>query len=183
MKRLNRTAWLNQGFKILKTSGAAGLTIENLASNLNKTKGSFYHHFKSRNDYFEKLLEEWENRQTLQVIQLSKKEKSFENISKKLFLLSEKKYEPEVEVAIRAWALRDPLARSFQERIDTQRVGFLKEMFTHITDDTEKTEIMSLIRYCFYIGSQQIIPPIDKDTYKILLDTLTDVFEVYVTKE
>ncbi len=55
MTKLNKIAWFEQGFEILKTKGAADLTIENLTTRLNKTKGSFYHHFKSRNNYFEKF--------------------------------------------------------------------------------------------------------------------------------
>ena len=98
-------------------------------------------------------------------------------------MLSEKNYEPEIEVAIRSWALRDPLAREYQKRIDEQRAGFLEEMFCHITDDKQKTKIMSLLRYCFYIGSQQIIPPIDVQGYKDLLDSLMEMFLAYATKK
>jgi len=139
MKQVTKTAWLNKGFEILKKNGAARLIIENLSNSLNKTKGSFYHHFKNRNDFFEKLLEEWEERQTLEIIKTSKREKSFNDINQKLLLLSQEKYDPELEMAIRAWALRDPLVRSFQQRIDYQRVEFLNEMFSHITDDIKKT--------------------------------------------
>ncbi len=84
MKRLDKTAWFKQGFKILKTSGAADLTIENLTKKLNKTKGSFYHHFKNRDDYFEKLLEFWEEKQTFDILEIKKQEKSFKGINSTL---------------------------------------------------------------------------------------------------
>ena len=180
MKRLNKAAWFEQGFKILKTSGAAGLTIENLTKKLHKTKGSFYHHFKNRDDYFEKLLEFWEEKQTFDIKEIKKQEKTFNGINETLLALSKKNMDPDIEVAIRAWALRDPLARSFQERIDNQRMGFLRAMFSLMTDDPAQVEMISLVRYCFYIGSHQIIPAIDEQAYKKKLDTLMEMFETYV---
>jgi len=180
MTRLNKTAWFEQGFNILKASGAADLTIESLTKRLNKTKGSFYHHFKSRDDYFKKLLKFWEEKQTFDIIEISKQEKSFKGINSTLLKLSKENMDPEIEVAIRAWALRDPLAREFQERIDNQRLGFLRSMFSLMTDDPEQVEMISLIRYCFYIGSHQIIPAIDEKTYKKKLDALMEMFETYV---
>jgi len=180
MQKLNKAAWFEQGFNILRTSGAANLTIENLTKKLNKTKGSFYHHFKNRDDYFKKLLEFWEKKQTFDIFEISKQEKTFKGINSTLLKLSKENMDPDIEVAIRAWALRDPLARTFQERIDSQRIGFLQEMFSLMTDDPEQVEMISLLRYCFYIGSHQIIPAIDEQTYKKKLDALMEMFETYV---
>ena len=180
MQKLNKAAWFEQGFNILKTSGAANLTIENLTKRLNKTKGSFYHHFKNRDEYFEMLLEFWEKKQTFDIFEIRKQEKTFNGINETLLRLSKENMDPGIEVAIRAWALRDPLARRFQERIDTQRMGFLQAMFSLMTDDPEQVEMISLIRYCFYIGSHQIIPAIDEQTYKKKLGPLMEMFETYV---
>ncbi len=180
MKKLNKVAWFEQGFNILKTFGAADLTIENLTNKLNKTKGSFYHHFKNRDDYFEKLLGFWEKKQSFDIEEIRKQEKSFKGINSTLLKLSKENMDPDIEVAIRAWALRDPLARSFQERIDNQRLGFLRAMFSLMTDDPEQVEMISLIRYCFYIGSHQIIPSIDEQIYKEKIAALMEMFETYV---
>ncbi|MCD4721482.1 MAG: TetR/AcrR family transcriptional regulator [Desulfobacula sp.] len=180
MQKLNKAAWFEQGFNILKTSGAADLTIENLTKSLNKTKGSFYHHFKNRDDFFKKILEFWEAKQTFDIIQIQKQEKTFKSINATLLKLSKENMDPDVEVAIRAWALRDPLVRIFQKRIDNQRMGFLQAMFSLMTDDHEQVEMISLIRYCFYIGSHQIIPAIDEQTYKKKLDALMGMFETYI---
>ena len=78
MTRLNKTAWFEQGFNLLKAGGAAELTIENLTKRLNITKGSFYHHFKSRQDYSEKLLEFWEEKQTFDIFEISKQKKNIQ---------------------------------------------------------------------------------------------------------
>ena len=180
MKKLTKEAWFEQGFTILKAGGAADLTIENLTRKLHITKGSFYHHFKSRDDYFEKLLLFWEEKQTFDILEISRQKKTFKEINATLLRLSKENMDPEIEVAVRAWALRDPLARTFQERIDSQRMGFLRSMFSLMTDDPALVEMISLIRYCLYIGSHQLIPPMDETTYRNNLDALMEMFETYV---
>jgi len=183
MKKSNRADWFKQGFNILKASGAANLTIKNLTQKLHKSKGSFYHHFKNRDDYFESLLDFWEKKQTFDIIEISKQEKSFKGINTTLLRLSKENMDPEIEVAIRSWALRDPLVRAYQERIDNQRLGFLHSMFSLMTQDPKQVEMISFIRYCFYIGSQQIIPAMDGNNYKQKLTALMEMFEQYVQAE
>ncbi len=186
-KKTGKQAWLAQGFKILKTHGAAGLTIENLTRAMNRTKGAFYHHFKNRQDYSSQILELWEERQANEIIRISKQEKTFDEINQTLVDLSEKAMDPQIEVAIRAWALRDPLAREFQERIDSHRVNFLKEMFALMTDAPanapEAADLFAMIRYCFYIGSHQIIPAMDEKTYKNRLSALNRMFTLYTQQD
>lgn len=176
-KKTDKTTWFNQGFKILRARGAGGLTIENLTRSLKKTKGSFYHHFKNREDYSRQLLEQWEKSQAIEIIRYSEQEKTPEAINETLMSLSEKSMDPKAEVAIRAWALRDPLARQFQERIDTRRVDFLRSLFSLMTPDKDKVELFSMIRYCFYIGSHQIIPAMDENSYKQHLTALMEMFK------
>ena len=186
-KKTGKKAWLAKGFKILKTQGAAGLTIENLTRARNRTKGAFYHHFKNRQDYSCALLELWEEGQANEIIRISKQKKTFDEINQTLVDLSEKAMDPEIEVAIRAWALRDPLARQFQERIDSHRVDFLKEMFAQMpgvqTDTPEAADLFAMIRYCFYIGSHQIIPTMDEKTYKARLSALNQMFTLYTQQD
>jgi AcrR family transcriptional regulator len=175
--KTDKATWFTQGFKILRAKGAGGLTIENLTRSLKKTKGSFYHHFKNREDYSRQLLEQWEKSQAIEIIRYSEQEKTPEAINETLVTLSEKSMDPKAEVAIRAWALRDPLARQFQERIDTRRVDFLRSLFSLMTADKDKVELFSMIRYCFYIGSHQIIPAMDENSYKQHLTTLMEMFK------
>ena len=176
-KRTGKSDWLEQGFVLLKTQGAAGLTIDNLTRAMKRTKGAFYHHFKNREDYSCKLLELWEERQADEIIRISRQGRTFDQINQILVDLSQKAMDPEIEVAVRAWALRDPLAREFQARIDRHRLAFLKEMFLLMTDDTDTADLFAMVRYCFYIGSHQIIPAMDEKDYKTRLAALTGMFK------
>ena len=180
-KNANKIKWFEKGFEILKATGAADLTIQNLTAKLDKTKGAFYHYFKNRDDYSEQLLRFWEEKQTTDIIALSGQEITFDAINRELTQLSVKNTDLGIEVAIRAWAIRDPLARAFQERVDQIRLAFLNRLFSLLVDDHEISRRIALIRYCFYIGSHQILPGIDKPTYTKALDTLISMIETYAS--
>ena len=176
MIRNTKASWIKEGLVVLAELGNAGLTIDELTKRLKVTKGSFYHHFKNRRDFSEQLLLHWEDQMTLDIIQASREAATYEDRNRKLLELSNKTRTYELEVAIRAWALRDPLARTYQERVDQHRIQFLKELYLLNTDESG-AEKMALIRYSFIVGAQQIIPNIKGEIFNQLFNSLHDAFE------
>lgn len=172
--RLCREAWLDEGLKLLREQGAEALTIDQLTRRLGVTKGSFYHHFRNREEYSQSLLALWEERLTRQLIEASSRGRDFSEKNLKLIRMTEQLSDSQLEVAIRAWAQQDPLAMSFQERVDRQRVEYLCELFRLVVDE-ELAEAMALIRYSFYVGSQQIRPALSRDRYTRLLHLLQEM--------
>ena len=59
IQQLDRNAWLVQALKILSREGLAGVRVEKIARSLHVTKGSFYWHFKDRDDLFSGMLDYW----------------------------------------------------------------------------------------------------------------------------
>jgi AcrR family transcriptional regulator len=49
-KRLTRQDWIDAALEALETGGVPAVAVEPLASRLGVTKGSFYWHFKDRNE-------------------------------------------------------------------------------------------------------------------------------------
>ena len=66
--RLTRDAWLQAGFNALDRHGYEAVSAQALARRLNVTRGSFYHHFTSRQEFVDHLLGRWERQYTLDVI-------------------------------------------------------------------------------------------------------------------
>ena len=58
-ERLSREDWISAAWKMLGEYGFEGVRIEPLARNLGVTKGSFYWHFRDRQDLIEALLDRW----------------------------------------------------------------------------------------------------------------------------
>jgi len=59
-RRLGREDWMRAARLALLHTGPDSVRVEKLARTLNVTKGSFYWHFKDRNEILEALLREWE---------------------------------------------------------------------------------------------------------------------------
>ncbi len=58
--RLDREAWTRAAIEAFERSGPAGVAIVPLARHLGVTRGSFYWHFKSRDELLAAALELWE---------------------------------------------------------------------------------------------------------------------------
>ncbi|HNI73941.1 MAG TPA: TetR family transcriptional regulator, partial [Accumulibacter sp.] len=55
----DRSEWVEAAIDLLAEQGVAGMRIEVLAKTFGVTKGSFYWHFKDRQDLFNAVLETW----------------------------------------------------------------------------------------------------------------------------
>lgn len=55
--KVNSEDWVKKGIELFSHGGIDALNVEKMAKILNCTKGSFYHHFQSRENYIDQLLE------------------------------------------------------------------------------------------------------------------------------
>lgn len=159
MERKTKRDWLMQGLAILAEKGALALTTELLISRMGVTKGSFYHHFENFQDFKESMMALYEQEGTLEIIKIAE---AAPTPAEKLRLILKATLEDasHLEVAVRAWALQDPMVKEFQARIDQQRIEYLQTLYHEITGDPARAKVLAQFAYSLYIGSQHIIPPI-----------------------
>lgn len=164
-----KEAWLTEGLGILSERGIDGLTIEELCGRLNLTKGSFYHHFESRDDYSETLLGYWLDRDTERIMRETEKGSSHDEKLKRLLVLVTRNPAP-YETAIRAWSLTDPLAAAYQTKVDRLRFDYLFQLFRHKYQNDDKARLKAQTVICLHIGSRQIRPPLARRELIRLID-------------
>lgn len=162
---------LDAGLDMLAEISIERLTIDVLCKRLGVTKGSFYHHFKGRGDYLNRLLEHW----ALQAA--DKRMEAVKEIpdakQRFLALVSEGEALPKgPEISIRAWAQRDPMARKHVQRLDAMRMTFLRDLFEQLTGDAQRAAQLAHIGYSLYIGTRMIVPPITGGDHARLLHTV-----------
>ncbi len=58
-QRLSRQDWLENALTVLSMNGQAGLRIQALSAALGVSRGSFYWHFKDRDEFIHALLDYW----------------------------------------------------------------------------------------------------------------------------
>ena len=96
------------------------------------TKGSFYWHFKNRDEFLEALLHEWVNRETEGIIR-QVDEKNGDAIAKLMYLFELAiNDDGKVENAIRAWATKDVKAANILSKVDSHRLEYTRDLFLQI---------------------------------------------------
>lgn len=177
-KRITNKSWLKEGLDVLANLGAEKLTIDTLCSRLGVTKGSFYHHFKNRENFIENLLAYWEEVNTLAVIKLSEGLGDTRDKIKEITSIAIASMSSSLEVSIRAWALKNDKARLFQERVDQARLDYARKLWGELLGNGEEAELVSRLYYSTFVGCQEIMPPIpEKEVYAMF-----DLFLEKVTK-
>ncbi|GAB4372617.1 MAG: hypothetical protein Kow00121_15120 [Elainellaceae cyanobacterium] len=105
--KLGQQDWIELGLRVIAENGVEAVRVEPLAKLLNVTKGSFYWHFKNRDELLEALLQEWVSRETERIIEQT--ETGGGDASQKLLRLLELAVQDngQIENAVRAWATND----------------------------------------------------------------------------
>ncbi|WP_410567886.1 TetR/AcrR family transcriptional regulator [Amycolatopsis sp. cmx-4-61] len=143
--------WLEAGLVLLAEQGAPSVTIERLADRLGLSKGSFYHHFKGMSGYRTALLEHFEAERTTRFVELAEQAQG-DRLRALMDLVLAPGPGPELEIAVRAWALQDAEARTVQERIDRTRTDYL----TELCGDAGLGQALYLV----VVGAGQVVPPL-----------------------
>lgn len=129
--RLSREAWLDAGLSILATAGPSGLRIEPVCRALKVTKGSFYWHFRDREDLLDALLDHWHRRETTGLIERVEAQSPDpeERIRALVNHVTLGAYDVATEVAMRQWAQADARVRAAVAQVDQDRLDFFARQF------------------------------------------------------
>ena len=150
--KLGRQDWLNIGIQTLIEKGIEAVRVDPLAKLLSVTRGSFYWHFKNRDDLLEEILNEWEARNTKKIIEQIEGLNS--SPSSKLLSLLEIAAEDDnlLEKAVRVWSVNDVGAAAAIARIDQQRLDYLQNLFLQLGFSEIHSKVRAQIAYSVRLG-------------------------------
>jgi AcrR family transcriptional regulator len=140
--RLSREAWLAQALDVLARHGNAKLRVETIAAALGVTTGSFYWHFKNRDEFLESLVRYWGTEFTDPVI---------EHVSsldgdarQRLIALTDHVIRgdyAQFDVSVRAWAAQEPAIQPLVMEVDRRRLAFVRSLFAELGYDGSELEM------------------------------------------
>ena len=150
--KLGRQDWIDTGLSVLAEKGVDAVRVEPLAKLMNVTKGSFYWHFKDRQELLGALLAEWVRLQTTGIIQ--QVEAMDEDANTKLLKLLEIAIEDDgrVENGIRAWAINDSRAAAVLSEVDLQRLNYTRDLFVQIGFTPLEALVRARMAYYTLVG-------------------------------
>ncbi len=137
----SREDWIDTAWHVLGVSGVEGIRIEQLARQLNVTKGSFYWHFKNRQLLIDALLERWLGmREEICPGYSAAPEEPGELIWKVIERGIERGTRGQA-AALRLWGQRNPDVAVKIEKADSLRQKFLVDQFMGLGHDRDTAEI------------------------------------------
>ena len=125
--QLKRDDYLNHALKILSSEGITAITIEQLSADLGVTRGSFYHHFKNRQDLLDEMIDYWVQHWTVEVLQEVEDLKLDPSNTLLVLMRTIRRHDAaRYEIAMRNWAQRDKNVRCAIRKVDKLRLDFIR---------------------------------------------------------
>ncbi|MGB0629988.1 MAG: TetR/AcrR family transcriptional regulator [Alphaproteobacteria bacterium] len=149
---LTREDWIAGAWEMLGESGLDGVRVEPLAKRLGVTKGSFYWHFKDRQELLDALLDRWF---TIWDDQMSPDIDGDGSAAERIWALFESVIRRTTRgqtVSLRMLSHEDPeVARRIDER-DAQRLAFLMQRLEEIGFPREQARVRGQVYQAIMTG-------------------------------
>ncbi|MBL8434559.1 MAG: TetR/AcrR family transcriptional regulator [Zoogloea sp.] len=154
--QLDRAAWIQAALDTLADEGVTGIRVEVLAKRLHVTKGSFYWHFKDRQDLLAGVLDTWKDGRIRDIIKQTRPEPGKEEAQIfhviDVYSASRNKKGILIELAMREWARRDAQAAATVEEVDAWRLRCARELFLAIGLPLHEASTRSMLLYAYVFG-------------------------------
>jgi len=156
MSRFSKTHWLELGQSLLKSEGPAALTLERLTEAAGKTRGSFYHHFSTRDAFLTAMIEDWQTTSLASVATRLQNEGSPDG-KRRIMRGVSMEWDGAFERQLRILAAQEPLAAKLLSRVDGLRIQGLASMIALLQPDVEDPAAFAFVQYAAIVGGQMLL--------------------------
>ena len=149
--RVSKHQWLATALEELEKGGVNAVRVERLAKILSVSKSGFYWHFKDRIDLHRHLLEYWFHEYTQVVTSnpLLVQGDPKVRLEQAMTMIQEHDL-AKYDLAIRAWAKHDELAREVVQAVTSARLDFIGQIFSEMGFEGEEREMRTRLFVCFH---------------------------------
>lgn len=171
MTRFTRSDWLALGLALLGREGPDALVLETLCQRANRTRGSFYHHFDSIDEFIAALATHWHQTHTLDLIAKADSRRTprdrLDHLNSLAVVL-----DPRIEQGIRRLASRHAVVEASCRTVDTERVAYLAKLY-ETSGRYSSTDALALARieYAAFVGMQIVSPDARPEDLRMLYDS------------
>ena len=153
--KVTRQDWLNMARDVLVNEGVGEVKILGLANRMGVSRSSFYWYFEDRADLLAALLDEWELRNTAQILNHCQMPSA--NITEAVCnffrcFVDQTKFDRGLDFAIREWSRRDEAIRGRLDDADKSRIAALTDSFARNGFDAINADARARILYFMQLG-------------------------------
>jgi len=156
LKRFSKTNWLELGQSLLKAEGPGVLTIERLTEAAGKTRGSFYHHFQTRDAFLEAMIENWQSKSLTSLAERLNAEETIEG-KRSIMRGVSMEWDGAFERQLRILAAQEPLVARLLAQVDELRIQGLTSMIALLQPDVEDPAAFAFVQYAAIVGGQMLL--------------------------
>ncbi|MEZ5656330.1 MAG: TetR/AcrR family transcriptional regulator [Sphingobium sp.] len=152
--RLTREDWIAYARKALVASGIDDVKVDVLAKRMRVTRGSFYWHFKHRQELLDALLEDWKNNNDREIdtIKARASEEGGDLIELFRIWLGEDPSYPSFDFAIRSWARKSKKVASAIRETDDAWIALFQDYFERNGMKDPESLVRARIMYFHQVG-------------------------------
>jgi AcrR family transcriptional regulator len=157
VSRLSREAWAAAALDLLSAGGLAAVAVEPMAVRLGATKGSFYWHFRNRDELIVAALELWRQATTAVIERLEAGAAPPEERLRQLCL---NVFAPEARTTADLALLADadhPLVAPVMTEVTEQRLAYTTALFAQLGYPRPAAGRRALLAYSAYLGRLQLL--------------------------
>jgi AcrR family transcriptional regulator len=154
-ERLTRDDWIAAARKALIKGGVAAIKVDHLARQIGVTRGSFYWHFRDRNELLRSLLQAWKLANTdpfRRVVQDQPGKPVYQLAEFFCIWLRPGEFDPDYDSAVRDWARVSSSAAQLVRQVDETRLEILKALFRAIGFPKLEADIRARVMYYHQVG-------------------------------
>jgi AcrR family transcriptional regulator len=164
--RLSRRDWIEVALQALADGGPSAVAVERLAARLQTTKGSFYWHFKDREELITEALAAWERSATDATIkEMQQIADPVERLQTLLVAATELEEEEHPDVRLLPSA-SDPVVGDVVRRVQRKRLAFLARAFRDAGFTPAEARLRARLAYSLYLGwfQQRLVEDTERAT-------------------
>ena len=154
---LTPEAWIDAATEVLVDQGIDHVRVDVLATQLGVTRGSFYWHFRDREDLLRRVLQAWRERATVALTRRLESARpdpreQLHDAASLPFRGRAAAKAARIELAIRAWARRDEMARQAVDEADATRLAHHERIFTGLGFAPEEARGRAFLMYGYEVA-------------------------------
>ncbi len=154
---LTPETWIEAATEVLVDQGIDRVRVDVLAGQLGVTRGSFYWHFRDREDLLRRVLQAWRERATEQLtrrLETSRNDprEQLRDVISLPFRGRAAARAARIELAIRAWARRDDMARQAVDEADASRIAYHEQVFGALGFDADEARMRAFMLYSYEVA-------------------------------
>ncbi|MBI5618385.1 MAG: TetR/AcrR family transcriptional regulator [Gammaproteobacteria bacterium] len=163
-KSFDRDSWLKKALDVLFSHGISHVKVEVLARELDVTKGSFYWHFKNRDDLLHGMVDWWRDQQIQFLTRLDlQRIDDPAGLIKSVIAFTHHTDDSRHDVAMREFARFDTYAAAAVAEVDQRRVDYLATLFRAAKFSETEAVLRARALYFYQVGEYTTSLSIDSD--------------------